>query len=39
MDGPAETAAPARKCERVSQATVSLVHSREECFLPDRLKK
>jgi hypothetical protein len=39
LDGPAETAAPARKCVRVSQATVSLVHSREECFLPDRLKK
>ena len=39
MDGPVATVAPAMKWLRVSQATVSLVHSRDECFRPARLKK
>lgn len=39
LDGPVLTRAPARKWLSVSTATVSLVHSREECFRPARLKK
>lgn len=38
-DGPVAAVAPAKKWLSVSQATVSLVHSREECFRPARLKK
>jgi hypothetical protein len=39
LDGPVVAVAPARKWLSVSTATVSLVHRREVCFLPARLKK
>ena len=39
LDGPVATVAPAKKWLLVSHATVSLVHSREECLRPARLKK
>ena len=38
MDGPVATMPPAKKWLRVSHATVSLVHSRDECLRPARLK-
>ena len=39
LDGPVATVAPVMKWVRVSTATVSLVHSRDECLRPARLKK
>lgn len=39
LDGPVATVAPAKKWLLVSHATVSLVHSRDECLRPARLKK
>lgn len=39
LDGPVATVAPVMKWVRVSTATVSLVHSREVCLRPARLKK
>jgi hypothetical protein len=39
FDGPVATVAPAKKWVSVSHATVSLVHSRDECFRPARVKK
>lgn len=39
LDGPVVAVAPAMKWVRVSTATVSLVHGRDECFRPARLKK
>ena len=39
LAGPRLTLAPARKWLAVSQATVSLVHTREPCLRPAQLKK
>jgi hypothetical protein len=39
FDGPAETVAPVMRWLAVSKAAVSLVHCREECLRPARLKK
>jgi hypothetical protein len=39
LDGPVATVAPVMKWVRVSTATVSLVHSRDVCVRPARLKK
>lgn len=39
LDGPVATVAPTKRWLGVSHATVSLVHNREECLRPARLKK